>query len=248
MLFLQIGVQFGGLINTFQIFNMNNNQAWEKEYQQPQFLTLGTEPLAVVKDFCKWLRRDEKVDLEKWVVLDLGCGNGKNVKYFIEGYAKSGIGYDISKTAIAAAKKLSEGLDINYEVRSIGEKLPLENESVDIILDVTSSNSLNESEREIYLQETKRVLKRDGYLFVRALCLDGDKNARQLIKENPGLEKDTYILPGVGVTERVFSRQDVMDTYGKYFDVVLLEKTEGYQKWGNQSYKRNYWVIYAKMK
>ncbi len=227
---------------------MNNEQAWEKEYQQPQFLTLGTEPLSVVKEFCKWLRRDEKVELEKCVVLDLGCGNGKNVKYFVEGYAKSGIGYDISKTAISAAKKLSEGLDIKYEVRSIGEKFPLENQSVDIVLDVTSSNSLNESEREIYLQETSRVLKPDGYLFVRALCLDGDKNAKQLIKENPGSEKDTYILPGVGVTERVFTKQDLVDTYGKYFEIKKLEKVEGYQKWGNQSYKRNYWVIYAKMK
>ena len=227
---------------------MNNDQAWEQEYQQPQFLTLGTEPLTVVKEFCKWLRRDEKVELEKCTVLDLGCGNGKNVKYFVEGYAKSGIGYDISKTAIVAAKKLSEGLEIKYEVRSIGEKFPLENESVDIILDVTSSNSLSESEREVYLQETQRVLKPGGYLFVRALCLDGDKNAKQLIKENPGSEKDTYILPNVGVTERVFTKQDLVDTYGKYFEIVRLEKVEGYQKWGNQSYKRNYWVMYAKMK
>jgi SAM-dependent methyltransferase len=227
---------------------VNNDQAWEQEYQQPQFLTLGTEPLTVVKEFCKWLRRDEKVELEKCTVLDLGCGNGKNVKYFVEGYAKSGIGYDISKTAIVAAKKLSEGLDIKYEVRSIGEKFPLENESVDIILDVTSSNSLSEFEREVYLQETQRVLKPGGYLFVRALCLDGDKNAKQLIKENPGSEKDTYILPNVRVTERVFTKQDLVDTYGKYFEIVRLEKVEGYQKWGNQSYKRNYWVMYAKMK
>lgn len=227
---------------------MNNNQAWEKEYQQPQFLTLGTEPLTVVKEFCKWLRRDEKVDLEKCVVLDLGCGNGKNVKYFVEGYAKSGIGYDISKTAIVAAKKLGEGLNINYEVRSIGENLPIEDGSIDIVLDVTSSNSLNESEREVYLQETKRVLSQGGYMFVRTLCLDGDKNAKQLIKENPGSEKDTYVLPGVGVTERVFTKQDIVDLYSEYFEIIKLEKAEGYQKWGNQSYKRNYWVMYAKMK
>ena len=71
---------------------MNNHHAWEQEYKQPQFLTLGTEPLTVVKEFCKWLRREEKVDLEKCTVLDLGCGNGKNVKYFVEGYAQSGIG------------------------------------------------------------------------------------------------------------------------------------------------------------
>lgn len=227
---------------------MNNHHAWEQEYKQPQFLTLGTEPLTVVKEFCKWLRREEKVDLEKCTVLDLGCGNGKNVKYFVEGYAQSGIGYDISKTAISTAKKLSEGLDITYEVRSIGETFPLENKSIDIVLDVTSSNSLNESEREIYLQEISRVLKSGGCLFVRTLCLDGDKNAKQLLKDYPGGEQDTYVLPGVGVTERVYSQQDLKTTYEKYFEILHLEKTTGYQKWGNQSYKRNYWVMYAKMK
>lgn len=225
---------------------MNNAQAWEKEYQRPQFLTLGTEPLADVKDFFKYLRRKEKLILEDFVVLDLGCGNGKNVIYAVENFCKSGIGYDISKTAIAAAQELSGSLPITYEVRSIGEKFSLENGSVGIVLDVTSSNSLNESEREIYLQEAQRVLKAGGFMFVRALCLDGDKNAKQLIKESPGTEKDTYVLPSVGVTERVFTKQDFIDTYGKYFGIVQLEKTEGYQKWGNQSYRRQYWVAYLK--
>ena len=225
---------------------MNNSQAWEKEYNDPKFLTLGTEPLSVVKDFFRDLRRKYGVDLDQVKVLDLGCGNGKNVIYAVENFCKSGIGYDFSRTAIQHAKKLSEGLNVQYEVRSIGEKFPLENESVDIVLDVTSSNSLSESERDIYLQETHRVLKTGGYMFVRALCLDGDKNAKQLIKENPGSEKDTYVLPSVGVTERVFTKQDFMDLYSKYFEIVEIEKAEGYQKWGNQSYKRNYWIAYLK--
>jgi tRNA G46 methylase TrmB len=58
--------------------NQNNNtQAWENEYKNPQFLTLGTEPLSVVKDFFRELRRKQKVDMSNFVVLDLGCGNGK---------------------------------------------------------------------------------------------------------------------------------------------------------------------------
>ncbi len=227
---------------------MNNAQAWEKEYNNPKFLTLGTEALSVVKDFFKDLRRKQKVDMTDFTVLDLGCGNGKNLIYAVENFCKAGIGYDISKTAIDQARKLSDGLNISYEVRSIGEKFPLENNSVDIVLDVTSSNSLNEAEREIYLQEISRVVKPEGFIFVRALCLDGDKNARQLIKEFPGSEKDTYVLPDVGVTERVFSKEDFVKTYEHYFEIFFLEKAEGYQKWGNQSYKRNYWIVYAKLK
>lgn len=234
---------------------MNNHHAWEQEYKRPQFLTLGTEPLADVKEFFRWLKKQARKNAEHfsgqlsdYVVLDLGCGNGKNLKYSVENYTQSGIGYDISSTAITQAKQLGIGLPLHYEVRSIGEVFPLENNAIDIVLDATSSHALDASEREIYLQETSRVLKPGGYLFVRTLCLDGDKNAKQLLKEHPGSEQDTYVLPEVGVTERVYSQQDLIMTYEKYFEIVHLEKTTGYQKWGNQSYKRNYWVMYAKMK
>lgn len=226
----------------------NNAEAWEAEYQKPQFLSLGTEPLSVVRDFTKWLRRKQKIDISDFVVLDLGCGNGKNVKYLIESFAKSGIGYDISKTAIAEANSLKGSLKLYYEVRSMGEVFPLEKESIDLVLDVTSSNSLSEKERELYLKEVSRVLKTDGYFFVRALCKDADDNAKTLLKESPGVEYDTYILPAVGVTERVFSKKDFETLYGKYFEILNLEKSTGYQKWGNQSYKRNYWIVYLKKK
>jgi SAM-dependent methyltransferase len=225
---------------------MNNNQAWEKEYQKPKFLTLGTEPLSDVKDFVKWMRRKQGKNIAECTVLDLGCGNGKNVKYLIEGFCKEGVGYDISETAINQARTLCKDLPIMFEVRSIGETLPLRKGSVDIVLDATSSNSLSETERVVYLKEVCDVLKEDGYFFVRALCRDGDENAKRLVKDFPGVEKDTYQLPEVGVTERIFSQEDFKKTYELLFEILFLEKTTGYQKWGNQSYKRNYWVAYLK--
>ena len=62
-----------------------------------------------------------------------------------------------------------------------------------MILDITSSNSLNAKEREIYLSEVNRVLKKNGHFFVRALCKDGDKNAQSLLKKSPGKDYDTYM-------------------------------------------------------
>lgn len=232
-----------------------NSNAWENEYRDPQFLTLGTEPLGVVRDFMKWVKKEVRkkpeafsAPLTDWTVLDAGCGNGKNLKYLIEHFCKFGIGYDISPTAIDMAREISQGLWTSYEIRSIGEVLPLGNDSIDLVLDVTSSNSLDESEREKFLKEISRVLKTSGYFFVRALCKDGDANAKKMLQEFPGPETDTYIIPGMGLTERVFSKTDFEKTYGKYFEILHLEKNSGYQKWGNQSYKRNYWVAYLRKK
>ena len=114
------------------------------------------------------------------------------------------------------------------------------------MLDVTSSNSLSEVEREVYLIETHRVLKDDGYFFVKALCKDADDNAKNLLKNSPGSEKDTYILPETKITERVWTMQDFVATYEKYFTILHLEKKTSYTHMSDRLYKRNFWIGYLK--
>jgi SAM-dependent methyltransferase len=230
----------------------DNHRAWEREYRDPTFLTLGTEALGEVKTFVKWLKKElrGKVGrtLPDYRALDLGCGNGKNLNYLVRQFIDEGIGYDISPTAIAHAQTSADGLRCSYDVRSIAEPFPLPDQSIDLVLDVTASNALTSREREHMLTEIARVLRPDGYLFTRALCKDGDVNAKNLIKKFPGAEADTYQLGDTGIVERVFTKEAISETYSQFFDIVHLEKTTGYQKWGNQSYKRNYWIMYAKLK
>ncbi len=232
---------------------------WEREYQNPQFLTLGTEPLSDIRDFMKWIKKTGRKNIEntdgyfsdllaEYFVLDLGCGNGKNLKYIVSHFCKQGIGYDISETAITMARELALDLPLQYETRSIAEPFNIPSNTIDIILDATSSNALNHAEREMFLSEVHRVMKPTAYFFTRALCLDGDTNARNLVRDFPGDEPSTYILPGTGMVETVFSKEDFMNTYEPLFNILKIEKTTGYQKWGNQSYKRNYWVAYLQKK
>lgn len=225
--------------------NSNNNySAWEREYQNPKFVSLGTDAAQDVKDFAKWLRRKQKIELEGKHVLDLGCGAGKNSIYFAERDAQV-IGYDFSKVAINAAKEraVKENLTISFEVQSIGEKLSVADESIDIVLDVMSSHALSNAERSTYSAELYRVLKPGGYAFVRTFILDGDNNAKKLIKEFPGTESNTYVLPETGMTEHVFTEKELKDFYSN-FKILNFEKEFGYQRWGNQSYKRRYAIIY----
>lgn len=221
---------------------------WESEYRNPQFITLGTEPIAAVRDFTKWLRRNKKVDMTDFIVFDAGCGNGKHVKYLVENFCLSGIGYDISPTAIKQANDLKGDLPINYLVKSIGSKLDIADASIDLVIDATSSHALSVDERGKFLKEISRIMKPGGYMFLRTLAMEGDVNAKNLIKQFPGSETNTYVLPGTGMVERVFLQSDLESDYSTEFDMVHIEKTSGYQKWGNQSYKRNYWVVYLQKK
>jgi SAM-dependent methyltransferase len=149
-------------------------------------------------------------------LIDLGCGTGRNSFYAYElGFEATGI--DISKTAITEGQEYAKekNIEIDLGVGSIGEKLAHEDSSFDIALDVTSSNSLTEGEREICFEEMYRVLKPGGYAYVKALCKDGDTNAKELLKRFPGPEMDTYILPEQKIVERVWTKKDIIDYYGR---------------------------------
>jgi ubiquinone/menaquinone biosynthesis C-methylase UbiE len=223
---------------------MAQEEIWDREYRKSKLLTKENKPQSDVVRFVKYLKK-EKIEIAGSQVLDVGSGAGRNSFYFAEMGAIA-TGLEISKTAIEVSEQNAKeaGLTIKYIKQSIGEKFPVEDSSVDIVLDVTSSNSLTEVERDIYLAETHRVLKNGGYFFVKALCLDGDSNAKFLIKNHPGKEKDTYTMPGLGVTERVWTKEDFVKTYEMYFKILSIEKKTSYPRMNERVYKRNYWIAY----
>ncbi len=218
---------------------------WDREYQNPKLMTGGDKPQNDVLRFLKFLKKEMGLEIENLKILDLGSGTGRNANY-LAGLGNEVIGFEISKTAISLAKNnaTDAGVDVDYRLHNIGDKYDIENSSIDIVLDVTSSNSLDERGREVYIKEVHRVLKPSGYFFVRALCKDGNKNVKNLLKNNPGKEKDTYILKELNLTERVFSKDDFTLAYGGFFKILKLMKKAGYTRMGSKVYKRDYWLAY----
>ncbi len=223
----------------------HQGNAWEKEYKNPLLVTRNEGPQADTLRFLKYLKKEEKYKIEDKVILDLGCGTGRNSNYLAEKENKV-IGIEISTTAINLAKERAKeiGVEVDYRLGDIGGKYEIEDNFIDVVLDVTSSNSLNEAGREIYLKEVNRILKVGGYFFVRALCKDGNKNVKNLLKDNHGKEYDTYIIKEIGLTERVFLKDDFIEMYSKYFKILHLEKKTNYTTFNNRVYKRDYWLAY----
>ncbi|NQV87996.1 MAG: class I SAM-dependent methyltransferase [Parcubacteria group bacterium] len=226
---------------------MPQRDAWEREYKNPQLLKIGEEPRGDLRKYIKFLRKDEEVLVENLNILDLGSGNGKNANYLAQ-MGNNVIGLEISLVAIKLAISRAEetNIKVDYKMGDIGAPYHFDDGYFDLIVDVMSSNSLNEREREIYLKEVHRVLKVNGHFFVRALCKDGDKNAKNLLRQSPGSEYDTYINKDMNLTERVFSRDDFVVVYSKYFEIQKLIKKTNYAQFNRQSYKRNYWLAYMK--
>ena len=223
--------------------------AWDQEYKNPLFITKGTEPQADTVRFLKFYRKATKQKLIGLTILDLGSGTGRNTNYLAT-LGNTVFGLEISPTAIRIAQKNipeNQGA-VQYVEQSIGERYPFPDNFFDIVLDITSSNALTEKERAVYLEESARVLKPEGHLFVRALSKNSDKNAKKLIAKFPGKEKDTYVMPKSNLVERVFLREDFHETYEKKFTILQLTQKSGYTNFDNQPYKRNYWIAYLKKK
>ena len=202
----------------------------------------GQEPVKSLKKFAKFLKKELNLrgkdkPFEDFKVIELGCGEGKNLAYFAERGANC-TGFDISSAAIENAKQSCANLDINFQVQDVETRLPLTGNSFDIALDIMTFHLIKD--KEAYLKELSRLLKRGAYLFVKTFILDKDKNAKNLIKEF-GDGKNSYTLPDFGIVEQVYYKKDLIDLYrATGFQIVYDHCDFHYMKFGNKKYKRHY--------
>lgn len=185
---------------------------WDQEYTKAEHLALSTEASEDLEKFTRWLERQTKRTILNPTssAIDFGCGNGRNLIYLAQNFGIRGIGYDSSPAAIKEAIRLSEGLNIKYQTRSIaGQFAEVADNSESLALDMMSSHFLKKEERTLLRDEIHRVLKPGGFLFMKTFLSDGDVHTKRLIAEQPGNEENSYIHPVIGVQEYVYSEEDL---------------------------------------
>lgn len=198
---------------------------WDHEYAHGGGnLALSTEESEDLAKFTRWLgRQKDHRNLQQGdKVLDAGCGNGRNLIFLAQNFNVTGHGYDNSAAAIAQARMLSSGLPLTYEVRSIADPVPLPDDSQTLALDMMASHFLNAKERANLRDETFRVLKPGGWLFIKTFLLDEDLHSKRLLAEHPADEPNTYIHPVIGVPEHVYSEAELIEFLEERF---IIHKT-----------------------
>jgi SAM-dependent methyltransferase len=188
---------------------------------------LSDEPAEDLEKFCRYLERNfgKKYLNVTTRVLDLGCGNGRNLIYIVQNYGMRGVGYDISDEAIKIATRASESLPITYTARSIEGIIDLPDQSVDIVLDMMTSHFLREREREVLRSEIVRVLKPGGWLFFKSFLSEEDMHVKRLLKDYPADEKDSYIHPEIGVLEHVWNGESLHEFFSNDFAIEKIERS-----------------------
>jgi ubiquinone/menaquinone biosynthesis C-methylase UbiE len=116
-----------------------------------------------------WQNREEIIDLlelkSSYVVADLGCGNG----YFtvpISRKVKKVYGIDVQKEMLEfLEQKIQEQKIFNIiTLLSKENKIPLQNESVDLLLSVNSLHEFRDKEKAV--NEIRRVLRPKGQAVI----------------------------------------------------------------------------------
>lgn len=201
---------------------------WNQEYKDPGMFGLSDEASADLQKCVRWMQKEYGKDVlrSETVVLDAGCGNGRNLLWLNDTFRVKGLGFDISEEAITQAqKKATEqqwGSKIAFQVKSIGELIALPDESVDFVLDMMSSHFLKEVERARFITEVARVLKPQGLLFFKSFYAMGDKHAQELVRDHNGGEENSYIHPKMKVYEYVWTDDALTKSFDSEF--ILMHK------------------------
>lgn len=206
---------------------MDPRRFWNQEYKTSEHLALSTTQSEDLEKFVRWQERHYKHQYlnPHATVLDLGCGNGRNLIFLAENFGMRGLGFDISDVAIEHAVRESGDLPIQYEVRSIGEPLPVADESQAFVLDMMTSHFLKKREREALRSEIHRVLRPGGWLFFKSFLADEDIHTRRLLRESPADEEGAYIHPELGVYEYAWTEDGVYDFFKEGWELHKFNKS-----------------------
>lgn len=234
------------------IKNGKNNKFWNKEYNDAKHLTLSEEPSSDLLTFVKWVNRNSEwpAFFQGGFVLDIGCGNGRNIGNLCEEYHMKGLGFDISDTAIKQAKdKFPKMKSVNFIKQSIFDAVDLPAESVDIILDMMVIHFLDDAKRQAYIKDKARVIKPFGWMLLKTFVLDNDQNAIRMIREfpTPDKEHNSYIHPKFKALEHVFTEEEIDELFSPYF--IIHKKIKSYKHFKDgKPYKRRTICVYLERK
>ncbi|HYC34626.1 MAG TPA: class I SAM-dependent methyltransferase [Candidatus Paceibacterota bacterium] len=223
---------------------------WNDEYKKAKHLTLSDEPSEDFQKFVRWaLRNSEWPPFpQNGLVVDLGCGNGRNIIALCSEAKMKGIGIDISGVALSQARSTAGNLPIEFLEQSITEPIPAENESVDVVLDMMTSHFLNEKERKQLLNEIVRVMKPYGWLYFKTFILEDDQHAKRLIEQYPSGEHNSYIHPRIQALEHVWEEDELIDFFSPHFKIYKMLKSFKHITNDGKPYKRRTISLYMEKK
>jgi ubiquinone/menaquinone biosynthesis C-methylase UbiE len=127
-------------------------------------LTLPNDPKIQKYSLQMYHYLASKADLKGKHVLEVGSGRGGGAKHIASHFKPTSYtGLDIASSAVELANKIHQVPGLTF-VEGSAEKIPLADNSIDVVLNVESSHGYGNV--DMFLKEVKRVLKPGGKLLM----------------------------------------------------------------------------------
>ncbi len=150
--------------------------------------------------------------------LDAGCGMGRNSIYLAE-HDIFTTGIDFVPKAIEEAKKNAseKGLEnmTEFFCHKMSDPFPIQEKSVDLVIDMMSIHTLHEDERIAYSKEVTKALKKHGFFLFFSIAASSPA-AQALCKDYPADEPSSYYIPQTGAFEKAFTKDDFQKLFPNF--------------------------------
>jgi arylsulfatase len=169
------------LCNKEAIFSYRNS-ATALEFTGERYVPWADDPAMNYEHLHRYRFVKEFIKGKK--VLDLGCGEGYG-SFMLSDYAYSVTGIDIADEAVRHASFKYQKENIKFIQGSMAD-VPIEGEGLfDVVVCFEALEHMTEQDE--LMREVKRLLKKDGILFVST------PNKHELHSENPGYQNEFHV-------------------------------------------------------
>lgn len=160
-------------------------------------------------------------------VLDIGCGWGGFAKYAAKNYGVSVVGVTLSENQAEYAKKITQGLPIEIQIKDYRDM----HGSFDRVVSIGMFEHVGKKNFDAFMQVASKCLKSDGLMLLHTI----GRNNSSLVTD-PWIHK--YIFPNgqlpsiqqIGESmENVFVMED-WHNFGAYYDQTLMAWYKNFER------------------
>jgi SAM-dependent methyltransferase len=127
--------------------------------------------------------------------LEIGCGTGHLINW-ITSKGFSGVGIDISETAISLAKAQFKDSNIEFMNDDFCYSKKLEDESFDFVIDGHCFHCVVEDyDRKIFLERANKLLKKDGVFILGTMCTPINKKSFSKEYKKAKIKDNIFYVP-----------------------------------------------------
>jgi SAM-dependent methyltransferase len=188
-------------------------------------------------------------DIPAGKAVDIGAGKGRNSIHLAKcGYEVWALEYIEPAIEVAEALAIQNGVQksIHFEQVCIDEKWQFTDSFFVVAVDSFSSIDVETEEgRKTCRDEMFRTLKPGGYALVNVVSSE-DEWEKEMIKNNPGPEKNSVIWPENGKFQKNYDEAELREFYSNFeiIDVRTIQKPAF--KLGREGIATNLWMLLRK--